>query len=102
MKNEWKDNPGYQPVANGVKIDVIYCDGEKNIAVVAGAKEITGSNPIRLAWWWLDADDGMSTITKWRLHVDENDDTITEEQAWTLAGDLLNRIKESSKQLQTV
>lgn len=101
MKNEWKDNPGYRPVANGVRIDVIYRDGEENIGVKTGDYGATGSHPKRNVLNWHDTRD-HTCIIKWRPHVQGSDDTITEEQAWTLAGDLLNRIKESSKQPQTV
>lgn len=101
MKNEWKENTGVQPVADGVKIDVIYLDGEINFNVSAGIIMARDGSFNRSAHNWLL--NGLEcSIFSWRLHVDEDDDTITEEQAWTLAGDLLNRIKESSKQPQTV
>lgn len=99
MSREWKDNPGYQPVANGVLVDVIYKDGQDNIGVKVGVNYVTGSNPKRNARYWGVTYDDVTTIMKWRLH--KEDDELTEEQAWTLAGDLLNRIKESSKEMVT-
>lgn len=100
MKSDWRDNPGYQPVPDGTKIDVIYRDGEDNFGVITGLWYATGTNEKRCVQRW-DLQGVVMDVVKWRLHSSP-EDQMTEKEAWTLAGDLLDRIKESSKQQQTV
>lgn len=67
-------NPGYQPVPDGMLIDVEYESGEISYGVKAGVEgaEGQGSIPGLFAVSWRLDPDMPWTIRSWRLHIEHD------------------------------